>query len=394
MKKRFKIVIGCLIVTVIGMVFLMYMTTKPLTEVMVREKIQRRMDEVVQNNDAITSALFTVYNGKTGQKDQFVSGMRNKALNEPAKVDSPYHSASIGKTFNAVVFGMLVDEGKVSFEDKIAKWLSPDVLHNLFVVEGVDFSKEVTIRQLLTHTSGVADWFEGETFQGPTMIEVLRSNQDQRFTPMDLLVFTRDNQKTIGKPGEQFYYSDTGYVLLGMILEVVEGKSYDEILNERLFDPLGMQESYLMFSKRGEGRPDILGLYLDGLDISEKAALSCDWAGGGVVTTMDDLLKFMVGFTEGRLLKSETQNTLLQFEQKYDKGIKYGMGMMQFDFSEMSILLSGFGSVYGGVGATGTYMLYDEVNKLYFIGNYGSTQFMEKSIEELIQIRFIYDRMK
>lgn len=91
---------------------------------------------------------------------------------------------------------MLADEGKVSFEDKITKWLSPEVLHNLFVVEGIDLSKEVSIRQLLTHTSGIADWFEGGTFQGPTMKEVIHSNPDQ--------YFTRENQRKVGNLGEKF----------------------------------------------------------------------------------------------------------------------------------------------------------------------------------------------
>lgn len=153
-----------------------------------------------------------------------------------------------------------------------------------------------------------------------------------------------------------------------------------------------MKDSYLMFYR--EEPADILGVYLNGIDLSGKNALSFDWSGGGIVTTMDDLLTFMMALENGDLVSDEVYQQMTDFSESYDKGIYYGMGMMYFDFSELSVLLGSMTDIYGGIGATGTYMFYDREKDTYFIANFGSLDFMEKSIEELIKIKMIYDRMK
>lgn len=86
---------------------------------------------------------------------------------------------------------------------------------------------------------------------------------------------------------------------------------------------------------------------------------------------------------------------MTDFSNIYTKGIYYGMGMMYFDFSELSLLLklSSMTDLYGGVGVTGTYMLYDKEKDTYFIANFGSLDYGEKGLEELVKIRMIYDRM-
>ncbi|MOA38884.1 hypothetical protein D3C78_1606140 [compost metagenome] len=84
---------------------------------------------------------------------------------------------------------------------------------------------------------------------------------------------------------------------------------------------------------------------------------------------------------------------MTDFIHRYDEGIYYGMGMMYVDFSELSFLLGSMTDVYGAVGAAGTYILYDKEKETYYIANFGSLDFAEKGIEELVKIRMIYDRM-
>jgi D-alanyl-D-alanine carboxypeptidase len=360
---------------------------------MVNKAIEDHLKKTVSKNKSISSALLTIYSERTGYFEQFAVGTVNKESKQPVKVDSPYHSASVGKTMCATLYGMLVDEGRISYDDKIVNWLDQDILEGLFVVDGKNYSNEVTIRQLLNHTSGVGDYFEDPVRSGPTMLELIITQPDHRFTPKELVAFTSENQFPVGKPGEVFNYSDTGYILLGMILEVIEGKPYAKILKERIFVPLKMENSYLLFHNEEQIKEDILGIYVNNLDFSNKEALSVDWSGGGIVTTMSDLLIFMKALVNGELVSNETLGQMTYFDKQYDKGIRYGMGMMYFDFSELSFLLGSMSDVYGGVGSTGTYMFYDKAHDTYFIANFGSMDFMEKSIEELIKIRMIYDRM-
>ncbi|MBP2028364.1 D-alanyl-D-alanine carboxypeptidase [Acetoanaerobium pronyense] len=389
MKLRFKILIAIISCLIIAISFMLYLN-RPISEEVANAKINKHLTKVVDDNDSLSSALMTISSNKTGYFGQFAVGKANMSTDEPVKKTSQFHSASIGKTMCATIYGLLVDEGKIQFEDKISSWLEED-LEGLFIVDGIDYSGEVTIEHLLRHTSGVGDYFQDPVDNGKTMLEMIKENPDLMFTPENLIAFTREYQRPVGKPGEQFHYSDTGYILLGLILEEIEQKPYSEILHERIFESLDMNDSYLMFYEDEE--TDILGIYIDGMDYSDKNALSLDWSGGGIVTTMDDLLAFMMALESGNFLSYEVYSQMTDFKEKYDKGIYYGMGMMRFDFSELSPLLGFMTDVYGGMGTTGVYMFYDKEKDTYFIANFGSIEFMEKSIEELIKIRMIFDRM-
>lgn len=382
------------IIIVVGIVFCVFVIiNRPISKAAVSEEINTRLTKIVEKDKTLSSALLTIYSNKTGYFEQFAVGTKNQYSELPVQIDSRYHSASIGKTMCATVFGILSDEGKINLNDKISSWLDDDILKGLFVVDGTDYSDQVTLKHLLSHTSGIGDYFEGPVKSGKPMLEIISSNPDLLFTPEELIAFTRENQMPVGKPGQQFYYSDTGYILLGFILEAIEEKPYSAILEDRIFQPLGMTESYFMFYN--DKPTDIIGIYMNEIDFSNKNALSIDWAGGGVVTTMNDLLTFMMALENGTILSDDVYSQMTDFSNIYTKGIYYGMGMMYFDFSELSLLLklSSMTDVYGGVGATGTYMLYDKEKDTYFIANFGSLDYGEKGLEELVKIRMIYDRM-
>lgn len=382
------------IIIVVGIVFCVFVIiNRPISKAAVSEEINTRLTKIVEKDKTLSSALLTIYSNKTGYFEQFAVGTKNQYSELPVQIDSRYHSASIGKTMCATVFGILSDEGKINLNDKISSWLDDDILKGLFVVDGTDYSDQVTLKHLLSHTSGIGDYFEGPVKSGKPMLEIISSNPDLFFTPEELIAFTRENQIPVGKPGQQFYYSDTGYILLGFILEAIEEKPYSAILVDRIFQPLGMTESYFMFYN--DKPTDIIGIYMNEIDFSNKNALSIDWAGGGVVTTMNDLLTFMMALENGTILSDDVYSQMTDFSNIYTKGIYYGMGMMYFDFSELSLLLklSSMTDVYGGVGATGTYMLYDKEKDTYFIANFGSLDYGEKGLEELVKIRMIYDRM-
>ena len=390
MKLRWKILVGVVVMGVIVFGMLAFMN-RPISEEAVREEIQKHLEKLVEENDSLSSVLLTIYSGRAGYFQQFATGTKSLSSEQPVQTDSQYHSASVGKTMNATVFGMLVDEGRISYDDTIRTWLDDSILEGLFVLNGTDYSNQVTIRHLLKHTSGVGDFFGDPMKSGQTMKELITDNPDLLFTPEELIAFTREHQNPVGKPQQQFHYSDTGYILLGLILEAIEGKHYSDILEERIFEPLDMKDSYLMFYH--EEPADILGIYVNGIDFSKRNALSIDWSGGGIVTTMDDLLTFMMALVNGDLVSDEVYQQMTDFSESFDKGIYYGMGMMYFDFSELSFLLGSMTNVYGGMGITGTYMFYDQEKDTYFIANFGSLDFMENSIRELIKIRMLYDRM-
>lgn len=395
LKKKHIVIIS------IGLVLLlvtiaMFVSNQPLTREETVRKIERVLEKEVSQSNELSSAFMTIHSDTMNFHQSFAVGKTGPALRDPVDINMRFHSASTGKTFTATIYGMLRDEKVIHLNDKIVDYLEEDVLAGLFTVDGIDYKNEVTLLQLLNHTSGAGDYFEDPVNEGSTLQELMLLEPDKIWTPMDLVDFTRYRQEAVNKPGEAFHYSNTGYILLGLILEAIEEKEFHEILHERIFDPLKMDNSYLMLKSKASVQPDqpIVELWMHGCDVSTFNSMSIDWSCGGIVTTTDDLLTFFKAFHDGELITRDTMEKMKTFDQSYADGIYYGLGMMSFNFGELSPMLKGMPPVYGGVGATGCFMLYDSLNDTYYIANLGSLAYTEKSITTLIKIMNIYGRMQ
>lgn len=306
----------------------------------------------------------------------------------PGGKEAAFHIASIGKVFTATLLCMLAEKGEISLDDPIVNYLPETSLEGLFVFEGKDYAKQVTVRELLTHTSGVADYVEDPVNNGPPFLKVILDNPDTYWTPEMLLAFSRDHQHAVGKPGDVFHYSDTGYVLLGRIIENVTSKSFHANLHDEFFTPLGMNDSYLMFRSEPANQPKktIQKTWLNDREISQFTSLSSDWAGGGIVSTPADLLKFHRALRDGKLISPALLGQMETFSNQFMPGINYGMGMMEVDFQDFSPMLSRLPRLTGHIGIWGTHMFYDNTTDSYINMNLGSASCMNTSFEVLIEL--------
>lgn len=306
----------------------------------------------------------------------------------PGGKDVPFHIASIGKVFTATLICMLAERGAISLDDPIVKYLPESSLESLFVFEGKDYAEQVTIRELLTHTSGVADYVEDPVTNGAPFMELVLNNPDTYWTPEMLLAFSRDNQHAVGRPGDLFHYSDTGYVLLGRIIENRTSKPFHVNLHDEFFTPLEMNDSYLMFRSEPANQPKkpIQKTWLNDTEISQFTSLSSDWAGGGIVSTPADILKFHTALRDGQLISPDLLGQMETATNQFMPGINYGMGMMEIDFQGLSPMLSGLPPVTGHIGIWGTHMFYDSTTDTYIIINLGSASYMNTSFEVLIEL--------
>jgi D-alanyl-D-alanine carboxypeptidase len=302
--------------------------------------------------------------------------------------DKPFHIASIGKVFTAVLIELLAERGIFTIDDQLIKYLPSTDLAKLFVFEGKDYADEVTIRQLLGHTSGVADYFEDPVIAGTPFLKRIISQPETRWTPDLLLDFTRTQQRTFAPPGRIFHYSDTGYILLGRLIERMTGKAFHEHLHDEFFIPLGMEDSYLAFYSEPAKQPrkPLQPLYVNGTDVSRFESLSADWSGGGIVSTTSDLLQFQRGLRNWRLIRAETLRSMEVFDHKFRTGLHYGLGMMQVHFGEFFFLLKKWPKLTGHIGITATHMFYDETSDTHLIMNFGSTSNMVASFRVLIDL--------
>ena len=279
--------------------------------------------------------------------------------------DQPYHVASIGKLFTASLVMMLAERGAFKTSDPIHPFFSPAELERLFVCQGADHTRQVTIEQLLGHTSGLEDYFEGGITGGRSFLDEVLANPQTHWTPQALLDFTRDKQAAIGAPGHVFNYSDTGYILLGLLIEKASGKAFHENLRDEFFLPLEMDDTYLMFYSAPTRTPAkaLEKIWLNGVEISGFESLSCDWAGGGIVSTTQDLLKFSRLLREGRLVQPAALASMDTCTHKFQPGIYYGLGMMEVRFKEFFFLLGRLPKVKGHIGILATHLFYDPRRK-------------------------------
>ncbi|MFD0684707.1 serine hydrolase domain-containing protein [Actinomadura fibrosa] len=218
--------------------------------------------------------------------------------------DSRFAIGSQTKAMVATALLQLVEEGRVGLDDKLAALL-PEVAGGL-----VERADEITVRQLIQHTSGIPDFWSKDGSSEPSF-DVFDFTTYYR--PIDVVATTRGRPRT-GEPGETFAYSNTNYTLLGMIIERVTGRTLAAELDRRLFRPLGMTRSYALTrppdgikGPHGHGYyPDSTGTLRD----MDHANASWGFGAGNVVSTTHDVSAFQRALDQGRLLPPSLQAVL------------------------------------------------------------------------------------
>jgi D-alanyl-D-alanine carboxypeptidase len=240
--------------------------------------IQRRMEK--RHIPGVSIAI--VRDGKLVKAKGY--GLANQELSVPATEHTVYQLASITKTFTATAVMMLVEDGKVRLDDKIV-----DRLRDL-----PPAWKAVTVRHLLSHTSGIKSYTSVKDFS-----KTARKDYGQREL-LDLVV----KEPLEFAPGEKWKYNNTGYFLLGMLIETVSGKAYGEFLSERIFRPLGMTETRAN-DLRAVIQNRAQGYSWDGrtLHNGEYVSPTQPFAAGMLVSTVADLVKWDGALGTERLLK-------------------------------------------------------------------------------------------
>jgi D-alanyl-D-alanine carboxypeptidase len=212
----------------------------------------------------------------------------------------------------ATVVLQLVKEGRLGVDDKLSEALPEVASQDL-----VERADEITVRQMLRHTSGIPDWYAGKP--NPDGSEGDDPSFDvfdftTHYRPLDLVKWSRDRPRT-GDPGERWSYSNTNYTLLGLIIERSTRNDLATELHERLFGPLEMTKTYLMVKPPdGIKGPHGHGYYPDaGRTLRDVDRFNASLAGagaGGVVSTAHDVTAFTRAFTQGKLLPPELQRVL------------------------------------------------------------------------------------
>jgi len=296
--------------------------------------------------------------------------------------DQAFHAASIGKLYTGVVIMQLVEEGRLSLDAPVDALLPAATLTGLFR----DDAPAPTVLDLLQHYSGAADYFEG--CRGTSVLKELLADPDRVWTPHELLDFAREHLRPVGRPGERFLYSDTGFVLLGLIIEEVGGQSYQDAVRARIIEPLGLTRTFLpRLTTPAEGDATLAPMWISRHELSRAAALSCAWAGGGIAATPSDLLRFSEALHGGELVSDEHLRIMSTPRGRVRGGIHYGAAMMQLRFEGFSPVLRGRSRQLGHLGSTGTSLFYDPASRAHLVMNFHSRSELPRLIRTAIAVQ-------
>jgi CubicO group peptidase (beta-lactamase class C family) len=255
--------------------------------------------------DAFSGAVLIAY------RDQVLfakaAGLASRAWNQPNRTDTRFNLGSMNKMFTSIAVAQLVEKGKVALDDPIVTHL-PEYPNS-------DAAQKVTVRHLLSHTSGLADYFNDK---------FMKASRD-RFRKIEDYFPLFAEEKLQFEPGERFRYSNAGFMVLGAIVQKASGMDYFDYIRKHVYEPAGMTASDCF--DLDADVPNLAVGYTKGPDGQVKNNLFMHVikggpAGGGY-STVEDLHRFAVALRDGKLIRPET---LKQWTTPGDRNPRYAFG--------------------------------------------------------------------
>ena len=252
-------------------------------------------------------------------------GMAHLELGVPLEPDMVFRIGSITKQFTAVAILMLAEEGKLALDDSLTRFLPDYPTHD----------HVITIEHLLTHTSGIKSYTSM-----PEWMPLWRKD----FTVQEMIDFFKDQPMDFA-PGERFAYSNSGYHLLGAIVEKASGQTYQQFIQQRIFDPLGMTHSYYdmpqpIIPRRAAGYDKGPAGYTN----TEYLSMTQPYSAGGLASTVDDLALWDAALYTGQLLRPKTLEPAHVTHKLADSSeTEYGYGWSISQFAGRRLISHGGG---------------------------------------------------
>ena len=318
------------------------------------EEIAALLEEYLNRlvtKDAFSGAVLVARSGEPIFERAY--GEASKSYHAPNAVDTKFNLGSMNKMFTAVAIAQLVEKSVLSWDDPVGKWLGSDWVRP-------EVGEKATIRHLLTHTSGLGSFFNDEFMRSSRSL--YRDLEGWRsIVSQDSLAF---------EPGTDWAYSNTGFLLLGVIVEKASGESYYDYVREHIYEPAGMTgtdayevDAVVPNLAQGYERIETEHGVTYRSNILEHTARGGP-AGGGY-STVPDLLAFARALRDGRLVRPETA-ALLTTAKPEAGSADYGFGFQQWSGGRM------YGHTGGFPGISSALMIDRETGDVVIVmSNYG-----------------------
>lgn len=270
---------------------------------------------------------------------------------------SPFRIASSTKLFVATIILQLEEEGKLSLKDKVAPYLKDIAYLNFNDFHNHNrqkHAKEITIEQLLSHRSGLADIFVDKE---EAFFNLVMQNPNKQYNPEAIISlyhqFKLQNNPHF-KPNKGWQYSDINYVLLGLLIEKLDKTSLSAAIRNRILNPLKMNTTFFEYYETSINKKNIIQQYI-GITNFSNINTSFDWAGGGLVSTNKDLAVFIKALFNLELINQDALNKMIDVKFTKENESRYGLGVYEFIVNNHVF--------YGHFGFYGTFVGYSPKTK-------------------------------
>ncbi len=307
------------------------------------------------------------------------TGMADPEAGLEMAPDDQFIISSGTKMYTAVTILKLVEQGKLNLDDPISLYLPEELVSQLLILDGQSYGEEITVRQLLNHTSGLGDFSNGTDEDGnglPDFKDLVLNEPDTVWNPEAVLAWAVENAPPVAVPGEMYNYSDTNFQLLGLIVKNVSGMSLAEAYHQLIFEPLGMEQTYLEFNEPAvpgvDGRTLSRAFY-NGTDWNGLDSHSYEWGSGGLVSTVEDQNRFLRAWVNGDLFDDPaSKEAMLTWGETTNAGVYYGLGTFRFVFDEWGI--PDLGEVQGHGGLFNSQAFYWPEENVIIVGTLNSNE--------------------
>ena len=334
------------------------------------EEMQNLVSGFVEKDNSVRNCVLSVMKGDSSYAWSGAAGIARQNGLVPMTKDTPIFVASITKLYTATAIMRLYEMGALSLDDPMWRYLPEKLIHGIHVYEGRDFSHEITIKHLLSHTSGIADYYTEKPKGGKSLFEVFLEEPTRSWTVDEVIERARKDLKPNFQPGTDASYSDTNFQLLGKVIEAITAKPLHVVYEEFFFRPLNLKHTWLIgrSGPRLASSPAPADVFYKDRNITNTRSNGSYWADGGIASTAEEMIIFLKALNEGRMVRPDTLKMMHNW-RKLQFPLEYGYGTMRFKLPRLTARLLKMPPLWGHSGSTGSFLYYSEDLNLYMAGS-------------------------
>jgi D-alanyl-D-alanine carboxypeptidase len=351
------------------------------------QEMEYLVSGLVEKDKSVRNCVLSVMKGDSSFSWSGAAGIASQNGQVPMTKDTPIYIASITKLYTATAIMRLYEKGALSLDDPMSRYLPKELIQGIHVYKGKDYSHEITIEELLSHTSGIADYYTEKPKEGKSLFDLFLEKPERSWTVDETIARARDNLEPNFQPGTDASYSDTNFQLLGKVIEAITGKPLHIVYEDFFFRPLGLKHTWLTGHSEPQLAPSTApaDIFYKDMNITKTRSNGAYWADGGIVSTAEEMIIFLKALNEGRIVSGDTLK-LMHNWHKLQFPLQYGYGTMYFKLPRFITMVMKVPPLWGHSGSTGSFLYYSEGLNLYMAGSINQVASKSKPFRLMLKV--------